>query len=414
MSEIIYNSKKRIKEVRQKDVEIVVKKEGKPVENVGVKIRMKEHDFLFGAVCYQYGTFKDEKMNEIFTEKFVKLFNYTMIPYHWSWYEPKKGEYNEPYASNLIKWAKANNLKRKLHALVWHELCPDWVTSDDNITDLYKERITHLMTNYASEFNFIDVANETTVNDRFDNPVSRWVKEFGPVNMVKYMTDFVREFNPKAKLIYGDWNVHGDDYYKFLDDMRQADVKIDLLGVQSHMHVDLWTHEETIRVMDKASSFGWPLHFPECSLCSGKPDGQTSYSAGAKNKWIEKEEDLYTQAELAKDFYTMVFSHPSVEALSWFDFIDHRWLGAPAGVVTDDLKIKPIYETLYDLIHKQWHSDADISTGSEGNCKTRLFFGTYEITVEKDGILKTISHKMQRPHFYTGKEETSEIIKIEI
>ena len=130
----------------------------------------------------------------------------------------------------------------------------------------------------------------------------------------------------------------------------------------------------------------------------------TSYSAGAKNHWFETEEDLYSQAEFAHDFYTLVFSHPSVEALSWFDFPDHRWLGAPAGIVTDDLKIKPVYNTLYDLIHREWHTDADLVTGSNGICKTRLFFGNYDIIVDINGCMTTINLDIRRESFFSGSE----------
>ena len=55
MSEIIRDAQRRIKQVRQKDVELVVLKDDKPVENAGISFRMKNHQFLFDAVCYKYG-----------------------------------------------------------------------------------------------------------------------------------------------------------------------------------------------------------------------------------------------------------------------------------------------------------------------------------------------------------------------
>ncbi len=405
MSEIIREAQRRIKQIRQTDVEVRVLKDGRPVENAKVTIRMKNHQFLFGAVCYKYGTYETKEENDLFTKEFVKLFNYTMVPYHWSWYEPKRGEFNEPYTSNLIKWAKKNNLKRKLHALVWHELCPDWVTFDDDITKLYTERISYLMKNYGEDFDYIDVVNETTVNNRFDNPVSRWVEKMGPINMMKFATKLVRSFQPDARLLYGDWNVHVEEYYDFLREIRENDVDIDILGIQSHQHVDRWSEEETMRIMDRASEFGWPIHFPENSICSGNPIGVTNYGAGARNQWSETEEDLYSQAEFARNFYTLVFSHPATEALSWFDFTDHRWLDAPAGVVTEDLKIKPVYNTLYDLIHREWHSDAELVTGSSGTCAARLFFGNYDITVEVNGVITTTNLDLLRESFYSGSEK---------
>lgn len=323
------------------------------------------------------------------------------MPYHWQWYEPERGVYAEPYTGNLVRWATEQGLKKKLHALIWHELCPDWVT-DENVEAEYIRRIDHLMAVYGNDFDFFDLANETTVNDRFDNPVSRWVRRKGPVEMMKFGSRLVRQWKPDAKLLYGDWNVHGEEYFDFLRTLRENDVDIDIIGMQSHQHRDLWTQEETLRVMDRAAEFGWPIHFPECSVCSGKPIGEMNYGAGAVNRFSETEEDLYWQADFTKDFYTLVFSHPAVEALSWFDFTDHRWLNAPAGLVDDDLNPKPVYAALDDLINRQWHTDADLTTSTAGICGTRLFFGTYEITVEAAGVRKTVCRDILRPSFYEG------------
>lgn len=401
MSEIIRDAKRRIRQVRQKEVELLVLRDGKPLENIPVSFRMKNHQFLFGAVSYSHGTLEHPGREERFTRLFTKLFNYTMVPYHWSWYEPRRGEYNEPYTGNLVCWARQNNLKKKLHALIWHELCPDWVT-DQEVEAQYIRRINHLMGLYGDDFDFFDLANETTVNDRFDNPVSRWIKEKGPIEMMKFGTGLVRAWKPDAKLLFGDWNVHGQDYFDLLRQMREKDVEIDILGMQSHMHRDLWSQEETMRVMDRAAEFGWPIHFPECSVCSGKPIGKMNYGAGKVNQFSETEEDLYWQADFTRDFYTMVFSHPAVEALSWFDFTEHRWLNAPAGVVDDDMNPKPVYSALYDLIHREWHSDADLRTGPDGWCSTRLFCGNYDITVELDGVQSTINRDVLRESFYAG------------
>lgn len=401
MSEYIYEARKRIRRIRMTDVEITVLKDGKPAENAAVSLRMKNHQFLFGAVCYAHGKLGHPGREERFTREFTKLMNYTMVPYHWQWYEPKRGVYAEPYTGNLVRWATEQGLKKKLHALIWHELCPDWVT-DENVEAEYVRRIDHLMAVYGNDFDFFDLANETTVNDRFDNPVSRWVRRKGPVEMMKFGSRLVRQWKPDAKLLYGDWNVHGEEYFDFLRTLRENDVDIDIIGMQSHQHRDLWTQEETLRVMDRAAEFGWPIHFPECSVCSGKPIGEMNYGAGAVNRFSETEEDLYWQADFTKDFYTLVFSHPAVEALSWFDFTDHRWLNAPAGLVDDDLNPKPVYAALDDLINRQWHTDADLTTSTAGICGTRLFFGTYEITVEAAGVRKTVCRDILRPSFYEG------------
>ena len=407
---VIEEARRRIDKVRRQNVEFTVLRDGRPVPNVRLSVRMTDHDFLFGAVCYMYGKYADPAMNELFSHEFTNLFNYTMVPFHWNWYEPRRGEFAEPYTGNLISWAERCGLKKKLHALIWHECCPDWVHEDDDIEALYTERISQLMLHYGDRFDFFDVANETTVNDRFENPVSHWVRRAGPMHMLKFGTKLTRSFRPDAKLIYGDWNVHGEEYTRFLQEMRENDIDIDLLGMQSHMHSELWTAEETLRVIDNAAAFGWPIHFPETSICSGSPVGEMQFGAGAINRFTETEEDLYFQADYASDFYTLIFSHPAVEALSWFDFTDHRWLGAPGGCVTDDLRRKPVYDALYRLIHEDWHDDLSGHSDEAGRFSGRLFFGTYEIVAEEEGQApKRFVRKLHRPSFYTDDGQVRRI-----
>lgn len=401
-SSVLQDAKRRIERVRKKEAICLVRKDGKPVENARVRMKMTKSAFLFGAVCYAHGTYKTPEEEARFTELFTKLFNYTMVPFHWKWYEPQRGQYNEPYTGNLVDWADENGLKKKLHALIWHELCPDWVT-DETVQDEYVRRITHLMQTYGDRFDFFDLANETTVNDRFDNPVSRWVRRIGPVEMIQFGAKLVRSIKPDAKLLFGDWNVHKDEYFDFLGRLRDEGAGIDIIGMQSHMQRDLWTAEETVRVIERAAAYGFPIHFPECSICSGTPVGELVYdSNGTVNRFYETPELAEWQAGFAEDFYTLVFSEPAVEALSWFDFTDHRWLGAPGGVIDDDMNPKPVYHTLHRLIHKEWSSDQTGLTNAEGVTGASLFCGDYEITVEADGLRKTFTRTLPRESFYAG------------
>ncbi|MGI6725422.1 MAG: endo-1,4-beta-xylanase [Christensenellales bacterium] len=404
-SSLVEQAKRRIERVRKTGVRVCVTQDGQPVEGARVSLRMKGHDYLFGAVCYHYGRFGDANKDARFSELFTPLLNYTMMPVHWNWYEPERHQYNEPYVGNLVDWAQRHGIRRKMHALIWHECCPEWVKDGMDIKGLYEEHINHLMRRYAGRFDFYDLINESTVSDRFDNPVSRWMKQFGQVNVARFGERLVRAIEPDAKLIYGEWNVHGREYLDFLRDLREGGVGLNAIGLQSHMHRDLWTQEETLRVMDEAARFGWPIHFPEISICSGKPVGEMSYLPGARNTFLETEEDLYWQADFARDFYTLVFSHPATEALSWFDFVDHRWLGAPAGLVDDTLNPKPVYHALADLIHRQWASSARLTTGTDGSALTQLFFGRYELEVASGSLRSRQELDFKRPSFYEGGAE---------
>ena len=71
--------------------------------------------------------------------------------------------------------------------------------------------------------------------------------------------------------------------------------------------------------------FGVPLHFTETTILSGarkwdKPPG---------GPWPSTPEGEAYQARETARFYTMLFSHPAVQAITWWDFTDRQaWKGA--------------------------------------------------------------------------------------
>jgi hypothetical protein len=80
--------------------------------------------------------------------------------------------------------------------------------------------------------------------------------------------------------------------------------------------------------------------------------------------------------------YTLLFSHPAVAAITWWDFADRNaWQRAPAGLVGQDLRPKPAYTALQDLVKHQWWTRAELTTDAEGRVAFRGFLGDYKLTV---------------------------------
>ena len=80
------------------------------------------------------------------------------------------------------------------------------------------------------------------------------------------------------------------------------------------------------------------------------------------------------QADYVAQFYTLLFSHPSVRAITWWDFSDaNAWLGAPSGLVRKDMTPKPAYTRLMDLIHTQWWTNATGKTNRAGSLRGPRF-----------------------------------------
>jgi hypothetical protein len=82
----------------------------------------------------------------------------------------------------------------------------------------------------------------------------------------------------------------------------------------------------------------------------------------------------------------MLFSHPAVEAITWWDFSDRRaWQGAPAGWLREDMSPKPVYDRLMGLVKGSWWTSEDRKTDAQGQARFRGFLGQYDVAVTVDG-----------------------------
>ena len=119
-----------------------------------------------------------------------------------------------------------------------------------------------------------------------------------------------------------------------------------------------------------------PLHFTETTILSG----QRAWDKAPGSPWPSTPEGEAYQAREAARFYTMLFSHPAVAAITWWDFSDfHAWKGAPAGLLRKDMTPKPAYEALKQLIKGKWWTRTQIQSGADGAAAFRGFLGDYRL-----------------------------------
>jgi hypothetical protein len=92
-------------------------------------------------------------------------------------------------------------------------------------------------------------------------------------------------------------------------------------------------------------------------------------------------------------FYTVLFAHPAVQAITWWDFSDHgAWQGAAAGLLRKDMSPKPVYERLEGLIKGEWWTKTAGRTNARGEYAARVFHGSHRVQVElPDG--RTVSRE---------------------
>ena len=375
-TEILAGADERIERCRKAEAVVsVVGRDGKPVAGARVQVEQTRHAFLFGCNAFPVLSYHDPKLEETYEREFSDLLNYATLGFYWGAYEPEPGRTMANYVTKQAGWCKDRGIATKGHPLVWHEVYPRWGPSEVEETRAKERaRVTEIVSGFAGLIDRWDVVNEATVSAGSDNGVGHWAKRDGAAKLVGEALGWVHAANPRATLLYNDFNV-GPDFEKLVGDLLSDKRPLDVIGIQSHMHREEWPMEQVWEVCETYARFGKPLHFTETTVLSGEHGWERP------KPWPSTPEGEARQADYVGKFYTVLFSHPAVEAITWWDFMDGGWQGAPAGLVREDLSLKPAYERLMGLVKGKWWTHLEVKTDAEGKAAFRGFLGHYRVTV---------------------------------
>ena len=368
--------------------------DGTPAANRPLDVRQTSHHFLFGCGAFETVNMmraRDEEQRSFLrqrVEKWLGLFNYGTVPFYWGRYEPVPGETDKEPTMAAAKFLRERGVAVKGHPLCWHTVCADWLMQYDNEEILRRqlERIRREVTGFKGVIDLWDVINEVVIMpdfDKYDNAVTRICREKGRIGLVKEVFAAARESNPGATLLINDFNT-SVAYEILLEGLLEAGVPIDAIGIQSHQHQGYWGREKLEDVLARYARFGLPLHFTENTLISGElmPPHIVDLNDWQVDSWPTTREGEARQAREIEEMYTVLFSHPQVEAITSWDFVDDAWLHAPAGLLRVDNSEKPAYHALRSLIRGAWETHEQLVTDGEGYVTFTGFKGGYALTVD--------------------------------
>ena len=380
---ILSEAEGRIREHRTAEAQLsFVDRVGKPLPSLAAEVRLVRHEFKLGANAFRVGAIEDAGPQKAYNERFAALLNYATLPFYWGGYEPEKDKTQEARLDAMAAWCKQHHIAAKGHPLVWHEVFPKWAEAldDKEVFRRQEERVKQIVYRFQGRIDIWDVVNEATVSERFSNAVGRWMKERGAAKCVADALRWADGSNPKATLLYNDFNV-SPAFEKLVEDLLQQGAPVKTIGIQSHMHKGVWPIERVWEVCETYARFKLPIHFTEATVLSGdlkKPDDNDWHKR--HDDWHSTPEGEKAQLEYGQQFYTVLFSHPAVEAVTWWDFSDNgSWQGAPAGFIRKDMTPKPLYEWLMDAFHKRWATDLRVTANPSGVATARCFFGEHEV-----------------------------------
>ena len=391
-----YEALERIQQIRKGNFSIQIQySNGTIVTGKEISYRLVNHDFLFGAMFFHFNEFSDNQTNMKYAEMFSDVFNYAMLPFYYaSWASPDNFTI-ESRINASIEYLHSKNIKIKGHTLVWNHPAgvPEWFgdlkrMERQEIERKFKSRIQNVLIKYRENISIWDVTNEFVHRNKF-----------GSLNTLEFAHkcfEWAREVHPSGTFVFNDYGMMGHDFgygdtYQFLQKLNQMGTPYDAIGMQSHaMDTDWIPTYEIYHTLEGFSKLNKKIHITEFFATSLPVVITNSWKTGL---WSEE-----AQAEYTKRFYTMCFSHPSVEAISWWGFEDgkNNQKDPGYGLLHNNLRPKKTYLVLKDLINNQWNSTGSILKSSENPVTINCFFGKYEFVIENKSYFVDLSKSSSR------------------
>lgn len=375
----------RIDKIRKGPLRVIVKdKAGKPVPSAMVTAKLVKHAFAFGtcvpaAVLTSSG---NDKVKQLIPE----LFNIATLENDLKW-APLSGDWGPDFtlerAKQGVNWLRDKGLSVRGHALVW----PGWThlpkhlhqyTSDP--TRLRMEVQRHLR-ELASTMEG-SLVHWDVVNEPFDN------HDILDILGLDVMVDWFKEAHaaaPSSKLFINDYAIlsggggtspHRDHYEKVIKMLLDNGAPLDGIGMQSHFTGSLTGPEDILAILDRYAKFGIPIW-------------ATEYDVDVD---VDNED---VSGKFTHDFYTTLFSHPSVEGIVMWGFWDALHCKNNAPMYRQDWSLKPSGQAIRELLLKTWCTDVGGVTDSEGTFRTRGFLGEYVIQVSVADKTKLINVQLK-------------------
>lgn len=354
----------KIESIRKGDTTLVLTgADGKPLADTEVTVELTRHDFLFGGSFMSYRGLATEALNKAYEERFAELFNYATLPFYWYLYEPEKGKPDHAKTDAMVAWCEERGIAMKGHPLLWENKygIPPWANGKQPDAATQKARIDDLMGRYKGRIQYWEVVNE---------PVNQ------PGLSLLQPHQWARAADPAAKLVVNEYGILYIGHYKFHELLQQAvadNVPFDVIGFQAHAPTtEAFPLGRVWRVCDMYAPLGKDLHITE--LCPGS-NGTAATGATWRGKWNET-----SVAEYVDALYRTLFAHPSVQAITWWDFSDAPGMFVPnSGLLSIQMEPKPAFKALKKLIKEEWHTKISGKTTAEGTLAVRGFFGSYSV-----------------------------------
>jgi endo-1,4-beta-xylanase len=248
------------------------------------------------------------------------------------------GSYRLAAADALVAYAKRHGMPLHAHTLVWYAHTPESFKkldgSGEPFLEAYRRYISTVSRRYRGRVRGWDVLNEPVTHDGDELRTSLWSNNLGQDEHMLLAFDLAKEGDPEAVLFINEYGLEMRPnkrltYLRLIERLLKRGAKIEGIGTQSHMNLDMAPGEARKTIRDLAS-FGLPVHVSEVDVTLGKRRIEPEKLPERREKQARQVDELL-DAFLAlpeKQKYAFTFWGLR-DADSW-------WRKPPLNVATDE------------------------------------------------------------------------------
>jgi GH35 family endo-1,4-beta-xylanase len=354
----------RIERIRKAELTVqVTRAGGKPAVGVPVRVYMKQHAFGWGTAVAGRLLLAEGSDADQYRRALLENFEMAVFENDLKWPQWERDR-ETPLAA--LRWLHSNGITRvRGHTLVWpgwRWLPPDLKTLAGDPAALRKRVLDHIRDEVSATRGLLeawDVVNEPYTNHDL-------IDLLGKDEMLAWYRA-AKEFDPKPVLFLNDFNIlaaggrdtaHQRHFYETLRFLLDRGAPLGGIGIQGHFQ-EVTPPEKMLEILDIFAEFHLPIQITEFDF---------------------ETDDEALQAEFTRDFLTICFSHPRVDALLLWGFWEGRHWRPRGAMLRKDWSPKPNYRVWRELVHGRWRTDTEGVTGAGGEYSVRAFRGEYEIT----------------------------------
>lgn len=212
---------------------------------------------------------------------------------------PVEKVYDFELTDQFVDFGEKNHMFIIGHTLIWHSQLAPWFTKDENGKDVSRELLIQRMKDhihtivgrYKGRVKGWDVVNEA-IEDDGTLRKSKFYEIIGE-DFIPMAFQFAHEADPDAELYYNDYSMHlpskRNKVVEIVKSLQQKKLRIDGVGMQSHLNMDIPGFEDYEKSICKFIEAGVKVNITELDLSVLPwPDKQTGAEVSTNYAYQEK------------------------------------------------------------------------------------------------------------------------------